>query len=353
MEKKGFTLVELLAVIVIFALIALITIPVVLSVIEKSKTKTYERSIDAYGKSIEKGIAEYLIDHENDTGAEITIETLKNGKYIKYEGNDVSCEIEKIYSDKTIYLNKCKINNAEEYVMKGDTYYSYGKEQKELPAYSIGDQISYNNIEFRVLSDSPRSNTSVTLIKDTPLKKEEINQYGQGRINNYGYWTKGTADYDSYYNHPDGYGGMAYYSTEECGYINNTSVTTNCTLDFNLSDVGNVAKNWAAAKLNMEDLVEDSLGYKVRLITVEELINNFGYDKMVSVGGVTRPENPTDWISFGYFYWTMSKKEDSNYGLYFIDSSGRLNSDNVYNGLLYVHPGVRPVITIKKVSLQK
>ena len=45
--KKGFTLVELLAVIIIIGIIALITVPIVLSVIGSSKQKALQNS--AYG----------------------------------------------------------------------------------------------------------------------------------------------------------------------------------------------------------------------------------------------------------------------------------------------------------------
>ena len=91
MRKNAFTLVELLAVIVILALIALITIPVILNVIEKSKIKTYQRSIDAYGGAINKAIAEYLLDNEDKAKNYISYNDIKD--YIKYEGNKVECTV--------------------------------------------------------------------------------------------------------------------------------------------------------------------------------------------------------------------------------------------------------------------
>ena len=127
MKSTGFTLVELLAVIVILALIALITAPVVLSVIENSQAKTYRRSIDLYGKAVEKAIAEYYLDHERDAINNLTFDDVK--EYIKYEGNEVSCDINRINNNKTIYISKCKINNETEYVMDGENYYSYGVEE--------------------------------------------------------------------------------------------------------------------------------------------------------------------------------------------------------------------------------
>ena len=106
--RRGFTLVELLAVIVILALVALITIPVILNVIEKSKIKTYQRSIDAYGRSVNKAIAEYILDHEKDTNKILSPEDIQS--YIKYEGNKVECTTFEIYKDKTVYLANCKVN---------------------------------------------------------------------------------------------------------------------------------------------------------------------------------------------------------------------------------------------------
>ena len=127
--KKGFTLVELLAVIVILALIALITIPVILNVVEKSKVKTYQRSIDSYGRAVEKGIAEYMMDNENNTSKKLTYDDIKN--YIKYEGNKVECKVN-IYSDKSIYLENCKVNGEE-------ITYTYGTYQKIKYAKLVQD----------------------------------------------------------------------------------------------------------------------------------------------------------------------------------------------------------------------
>lgn len=128
--KKGFTLVELLAVIVILALIALITAPVVLNVIESSRDKTYKRSIDHYGSAVQKAVAEYMMDNERETGRILTYNDIK--KYIKYEGNDVSCNIVEIYDDKTVYLSECKINTDTEYIKNSDgSAYTYGKRQTQ------------------------------------------------------------------------------------------------------------------------------------------------------------------------------------------------------------------------------
>lgn len=54
MNKKGFTLVELLAVIVLLSIIAVITTPVVINVIGESKEKTYNEQINIIQKAAER-----------------------------------------------------------------------------------------------------------------------------------------------------------------------------------------------------------------------------------------------------------------------------------------------------------
>lgn len=62
MKKKGFTLVELLAVIVILSIIALITIPIISNVIEKSKKGAAKSSALGYIDAVEKTIAVNMLD---------------------------------------------------------------------------------------------------------------------------------------------------------------------------------------------------------------------------------------------------------------------------------------------------
>ena len=57
MKKKGFTLVELLAVIVILAFVALITLPIVLSTVNKSEDSADKRSAENYRRAVKNAIA--------------------------------------------------------------------------------------------------------------------------------------------------------------------------------------------------------------------------------------------------------------------------------------------------------
>ena len=64
-KKKGFTLIELIGVLVIMAIIVLIVTPLVMNIIRKARIVADKRSIDAYGRSIEYAIATFLLDTGN------------------------------------------------------------------------------------------------------------------------------------------------------------------------------------------------------------------------------------------------------------------------------------------------
>ena len=62
MNKKGFTLLELLAVVVVLAIVALISIPIISSVIKKAKEGSAQDSVYGYIDSIEKSVAIGAVD---------------------------------------------------------------------------------------------------------------------------------------------------------------------------------------------------------------------------------------------------------------------------------------------------
>ena len=65
MKKKGFTLIELLAVIVILAIISLIATPMILGVIEDTKLKAAEQSVNGYIDAVEKQIIVNQVSNTN------------------------------------------------------------------------------------------------------------------------------------------------------------------------------------------------------------------------------------------------------------------------------------------------
>ncbi len=56
--------------------------------------------------------------------------------------------------------------------------YTYGSEGTiTYQAYSVGDEVTYNNINYYVIKDSGASEESVTFLKAEPLSASEITTY--------------------------------------------------------------------------------------------------------------------------------------------------------------------------------
>ena len=325
-RKKGFTLIELIAVLVIMAILALIVTPLVLNIIRKARTAADKRSIDAYGRSIEIAIAGYLLDNG-------TFPTSIGQLTIEYSGDEVVCSTTQLNGDSSVYLTGCTVGGR-------SVDYAYGKEETgpTYTAYSVGDQVTYNNINYYVIKDTGED---VTLLKAEPLTVAEVNQYGAGHINRNTSSSVGTA-----YN-ANGYGGMAYYSSDLC----NLSVQSGCTNSYEDSDIKYVVDAWAQTNTVDSDLVVDLTGYSARLLTYEELITNLGYS--AAEPDVTTMdlniESVPDWVyNSNYWYWTMSQYQDEMIRVWRVGGSGNVDALSVYDNVGRI---VRPVITISKSSI--
>ncbi len=81
MKKKGFTLIELLAVIIVLSVIALITVPIVINVIEKTRKESFKDSVlGAFGQ-IEYYLVENNLKNMPEEGIEIKNLELQNNKF--------------------------------------------------------------------------------------------------------------------------------------------------------------------------------------------------------------------------------------------------------------------------------
>ena len=314
-KKKGFTLIELIAVLVIMAILALIVTPLVMNIIRKARISADERSVDVYGRSIELAIAGYL----QDTGKFPTnVEQLT----IEYSGNQVVCSTTQINTDSSVYLAGCRVAGKS----TGD--YTYG-EDKTLPAptyatYQVGDQVTYNSINYYVIKDSDTTEESVTLLKAEPLTTAEVNEYGAGHVNRYTVDSIGTA-----YN-LNGYGGMAYYTSETCGYVNITSVFDGCKNDYASSEIKYVVDAWKT--------VQAPAATEARLISKDV------YESMTTVETYETPTEPGtryvpqyDWqYNNSYWYWTNTPYNDSSSKVWYVNGYGELRNSSLITGHFFL-----------------
>lgn len=186
-KNKAFTLIELIAVLVILAIISLIVAPLILNIIRRVKDVANKRSVDGYGRAVEYAMASYQLEHlaYPDTFDKLEIE---------YKGNKVECKTSRINPDYSIYLSECKVNGK---LVKNDNefdgYYHYGilkmTNQEYVDTYgkNLEDALKKYHDEH---DEYPSDYTTLEL---PPLDKEvacDVEVYSIGKI----YLTKCSVD---------------------------------------------------------------------------------------------------------------------------------------------------------------
>lgn len=323
--KKGFTLVEVIAVLIIISFIVLISIPIINNIIDKSKEKVNKQSVDNYAHAIELAQSEYRLEHGYYT---YDINNLK----INYTGKIITCDEISLNENGSVYVNKCKIDGVYIEDLTSNTgYYSYGT---IIFDYKIGDEVTYNGIDFYVVKNSSKSDKFVTLLKKTPIKSSEVIDI-----------IEGTEIYNKVSLNST-YLQMQYYYHEQCRSADN--VYDGCSNDYSISAVKQVIDGWGQKYLNINDLLADKNGYNYRLISNEDF-NNMVYTKMNSNGSVgyySALEEVS--ILFGNSStFTMIPYEDSSVSVFRIGSSGA--SEIMAGSSEYL----RPVITLKKSAIEE
>ena len=300
-REKGFTLIELIAVLVIMAIIALIVTPLVMNIIRKARTSADKRSVDAYGRSIELAIAGYLLDNGSfpTSIGELTIE---------YSGEEVVCSTTQLNGDSSVYLAGCTVGGRS---VEG---YTYGKEETaptpSYTAYNVGDHVSYNGVTYYVIEDSDTTNNTVKLLKENALTKTEMDNLNLTGIT---------------ITESNGYGKVQYGSST----------------DYSTSTVKQVVDAWKTTAVASGDTAT------ARLITFEDLSTNLGYDEgMKQCTGscwYNKSDGTPTWVyNSNYWYWTMSQYGASS-GVWRVYNNG-----NLYNNVPSYSCMVRPVLELSK-----
>ena len=300
-KEKGFTLIELIAVLVIMAIIALIVTPLVMNIIRKARTSADKRSIDAYGRSIELAIAGYLMD----TGS---FPTSIDQLTIEYSGDEVVCSTTQINTDSSVYLAGCTVGG------RSVENYTYGKEETtptpSYTAYQVGDHVSYNNVTYYVIEDTDATNDTVKLLKENPLTKTEMDNLNLTGIT---------------IEERNGYGEVQYGSS----------------VDYSTSTVKQVVDAWKNSVVKSGDTAT------ARLISFDDLTTNLGYDESAKqcTGACwyNKPDDTPTWVyNSSYECWTMSQYEDSP-GVWYVYNDGILGSTGPSSSNV-----VRPVLELSK-----
>lgn len=354
--KKGFTLVELSAVLVIISVLALIVTPLVISLVNGAKLLANMRSVEAYGKAIETALSAYQLDNgEYPEG----ISLLKT----EYTGKEVKCDFMHTNSNGSIYLSECSVGGVE---VKDDTtkdgWYHYGGYTK----YKVGDVISFSGSKWYVLKDSDQEQSYVTLLKDKILSYEELGDYGYEYHGVCSDWQVQDGDYgctevgQKYIRKENA---MPYYWSDTCheegdyGYTEWDNSECRGHNDYEGSKVREMLENHYLPKLDEKELVEVD-GYKIRLLTEKELTEDFGYYKSEKEytddtrWGIKSIENVPEWL---YKNFGENEYKVSSYWTSYIYGSSKLNTmggydDNFGESRYYYFQtsGVRPVINLKK-----
>lgn len=315
MNKKGFTLVELLAAITILAVIALITTTTVTNFLKNGKEDLYQKQLNNIKLAAKTWASDNKEKLKGTDCYSLTLKQLQDSNYVDSNIANPS-DGEKLDNEKII------VNITKE----GKTYkYEINDTAKYCPVeFVIGDTVNLFGDDYYAIEDSDKSKNYVTLLKADPLTVEEVNKYGEGHINNYAQFSINTA-----YN-INGYGGVAYYTSENC-----KRVFSACYYDYEHSDVKYVVDNWSSNVIEDKNLVSID-NYKARLVTFDEYSN---LENLLPI-----------LFSSGYRYWTMTQ---TNREIYFIGSDWsapwrKYGSSTV----TYPELTIRPVINIKKSALK-
>ena len=199
MKRKGFTLIELLGVIVVLAVIAIITTPVILGVIEKSKKESYRNSI--YGIMESANI--YLANHLTSIGKTKEIAFTCNGINCSNEEGDSLDFKGTVPKSGTFYLNGTGEVTVES-VYNGKYY-----------ANTVDDKVEITE-EDTTLSRAELTNMVKDLQKKVDQLQQQVQQSNQNTSNIAALQTKHDSDVTSIWNK---------VGTEDLSNISNGSIS--------------------------------------------------------------------------------------------------------------------------------
>ena len=194
MNKKAFTLIELLAVIVILAIIALIAVPIIINIIGDSKYESQKRSVDGYAKAVEQAVADYqLKNNKKVEGKFITTDgkvltkddTILN---VDYKGN-VVCNRIIVNKDGSIYVSECTVDGDKVDYENGETTYGMIMERPANSNFFNTSIVSYRISHFEISTTLDIKNKESYQSSDCSYNQDEsVICYWKETNNNAGFY---------------------------------------------------------------------------------------------------------------------------------------------------------------------
>ena len=329
-KNKGFTLVELLAVIVILALIALIATPIILNVINDAKKQAAKDSAYGYMDAVEKYIVSseledksikdrtYSVEELNNMGVSVKGSTPDNGNIeiknssvksydIGIDGYEVNNgEVKKVSTTKSfkngtaVYYNpetetKCKSSEAVS---------TTGKNSGCMKWYVFNDK--EGNATVNVILDH---NTTAKVAYNSTGNNSEMKEVKKALENDTKDW-KNTA--------------RLITANEIAKITGNTGF-----------DASKEKQDWFCLDTNQSD----STNWCSKDQGTSEYAWLFDYTSGCTSYGCSNTSNSSTWG-----YWTSTPKKDDSTIAWVVYTGGTLSYSNVTNN----DYGIRPVITISK-----
>ena len=302
-------MIELLAVIVILAIIALIATPIILGIINDAREEANKRSVALYASAIKNGIASHQLTKGEVKAGTYTKENLPFN--VEYDGN-VICESIIISDDSKVSLEGCKVNGSEK-------EYNYGVQDNIVAKVCTrqNDAEGFDTVTCIIGENTESFYVMNSYLTDVPSDKIVM-------------MTKYNIDPTTY---------RQSESAEKVAFSSTNYWSSEKTYPIDVYDKGNnnlkpIVDNYVSY-LN-ESLIEDVTG---SLLTYSQA-ENLGCS-----GSEYSCRNASSWVH-STWYWTGSAL-DSNY-LWPVSSSGDFGY-GLYDLSMY---GVRPVITISTSEIQ-
>jgi Tfp pilus assembly protein PilE len=216
MKNKGFTLVEVMAIVIIIAAIALVSFPVLTNVV-KNNEKIEEDTFKESAIEAAKTYCNLNKSYDEEGKCSVTISKLIDESYLDKPTI-------KDYDYKQAVVD-CK---------DGCTYF-------KSRSYAIGDEVLFHGVKYYSIENSDEDSDSVLLLKAEPFMYEEILKYGNSRYCNLDVRNN------------NGYGYMIYYCGAGCNNINGWNYTNGC-VGYEKSFVKPVIDKWSESNFNDAEL---------------------------------------------------------------------------------------------------